>query len=71
MNRISPKTLLNSKWTSIQVNAKEKHFVIIKVEFDENKNVVDCIIEAVMTANQYVINWRDLKQPTKWKIGWQ
>ena len=71
MNRISPKTLLNSKWTSSNVIAKERHFVIIEVEFDDNKNVVECVIEAVINSNQYAINWRDLKQPTKWKIGWQ
>ncbi len=71
MNKVSPKTLLNSKWTSRNVKAKEKHFVIINVEFDENKKVVECIIEAVMTNNQYDIDWRDLKNPTQWKTGWQ
>jgi len=71
MNKISPKTLLNSKWTSSNVIGKEKHFVIMKVEFDDNNKIVECIIEAVMTNNQYAINWRELKQPTKWKVGWQ
>jgi tryptophan-rich hypothetical protein len=71
MNKISPKTLLNSKWTSCNVTAKEKHFVIINVEFDDNRKVVECIIEAVMTHNQYAIDWRDLKESTQWKIGWQ
>lgn len=70
MNRISPKTLLHSKWTKQQVSNKEKHFVITKVEFDEQKNVIECIIEAVINNNEYEINWRDLKDNQQWRLGW-
>ncbi len=67
MNLISPKSLLHSKWTKINVTNKEKHFVITEVEFDENKTVVKCIIEAVITRNEYAIGWRDLKKHDIWK----
>jgi len=70
MNKISPKTLLHSKWTKKQVNNKEKHFIITKVEFDEEKNVIECIIEAVINNNVYEINWRDLKDSQQWSLGW-
>ena len=71
MNKVSPKVLLHSKWTKMDVCNKEKHFVITKVTLDENQSIVECIIEAVITHNEYSINWRDLKNSLLWKIGWQ
>jgi tryptophan-rich hypothetical protein len=71
MNKVNPKALLNSKWTAMNVNNKEKHFIVIDVEFDDEQKVSLCVIEAVINNQQYQINWRDLKDPTKWKIGWQ
>jgi tryptophan-rich hypothetical protein len=70
MNRISPKTLLHSKWTKITIKNKEKHFVITKVKFDEQHNVIKCIIEAVINNNEYSIDWQDLKDNQQWKLGW-
>ncbi|SEL76708.1 tryptophan-rich conserved hypothetical protein [Colwellia chukchiensis] len=71
MNRVNPKVLLGSKWTKTQVENREKHFVVTKVAFDENNNVMKCIITAVINNREYTINWRDLKQPAQWKFGWQ
>ncbi|AWB56400.1 MULTISPECIES: TIGR02450 family Trp-rich protein [unclassified Colwellia] len=71
MNRVNPKVLINSKWTKLSVENREKHFVITQVEFDEHKNVVECIITAVINHNEYAINWRDLKEPKLWRFGWQ
>lgn len=71
MNKLSPKTLLHSKWTKNEVVNKEKHFVVTKVIFDENHNVIECIIEAIISHNEYSISWRDLKNNLVWKTGWQ
>jgi tryptophan-rich hypothetical protein len=71
MNKVNPKALFKSKWTKSQISKKEKHCVVIEVEFDEDKVVTLCVVEAVITNQQYEINWRDLKDPLKWKIGWQ
>ena len=71
MNKLSPKALLHSKWTKIDVTNKEKHFIITKVNVDEYQHIIQCIIEAVMSHNEYEINWRDLKNSQLWKIGWQ
>jgi tryptophan-rich hypothetical protein len=71
MNQINPKALINSKWTKVDVVNKEKHFVITKVDFDEEQKVTGCVIEAVMTHNEYAIDWRDLKMSESWKIGWK
>jgi tryptophan-rich hypothetical protein len=71
INKVNPKSLLHSKWTAVQVQNKEKHFVITLVKFDDQQNVVECLIEAVMTKNDYAIDWRQLKLIDKWRIGWQ
>lgn len=71
MNKVNPKTLINSKWTKVDVVNKEKHFIITKVDFDEEQKVTDCIIEAVMNHNEYTIEWRDLNNGELWIIGWK
>lgn len=71
MNKISPKSLKLSKWTRCQVINKQKHFIVVDVEFDENQTVILCVVEAVMDKQQYEIDWRELKDPKQWKIGWQ
>ncbi|MEF1305583.1 TIGR02450 family Trp-rich protein, partial [Vibrio owensii] len=52
MNRVHPKKLLRSKWTATEPVNKEKHFIISEMEFDEEGNVVRCVIEAVMTKRE-------------------
>lgn len=71
MNKINPKALINSKWTKVDITNKEKHFIITKVEFDEEQKVIACVIEAVMTHNEYNIDWRDLKISDQWRVGWK
>ena len=71
MNKISPKALLHSKWSKIDITNKEKHFIVTKVAFNENQQVIECVIEAVMTNNEYPINWRELKLSDKWAVGWK
>lgn len=71
MNIVSPKKLLNSKWTAVQPRNKEKHFLVVEVEYDEDKNVVLCVLEAVMTKRQSAIDWRDLKDIDIWRSGWK
>ncbi|MDU0112473.1 TIGR02450 family Trp-rich protein [Psychrosphaera aquimarina] len=71
MNKVSPKTLLNSKWTKCKISNKEKHFIIVDVEFNDEQLLTKCVIEAVFNNNQYEIDWKTLKDPNLWKIGWQ
>jgi tryptophan-rich hypothetical protein len=71
MNRVNPKVLLHSKWTKLNVENREKHFVVTKVEFDEQNNVLECLITAVINNQEYSISWRDLKKPALWLFGWQ
>lgn len=71
LNSINPKKLLNSKWTSLNPVNKEKHFITIEVEFDEDDNVTLCLIEAVMTNRCFNIDWHELKDDSLWVHGWK
>ncbi|EJG1728405.1 TIGR02450 family Trp-rich protein [Vibrio parahaemolyticus] len=71
MNKIHPKKLLHSKWTTTSPKNKEKHFVVTEMELDEDGNVVKCVIEAVMSKREQEMNWQDLKDPELWRQGWK
>lgn len=70
-NKVSPKSLTSSKWTKKQVTNKEKHFIVTKVKYDDDQNVTECILQAVITKNEYAINWRELKNEQVWLFGWR
>ena len=59
-----------SKWTALTPIQREKHFIVTAVEY-ENTSVVSCQLEAVLTGNEYMINWRSLKDKTDWLMGWK
>lgn len=71
INRFSHKSLLHSKWTKIAVVNKEKHFIVSDLEFDEDKKIIRCVIQAVINHAEYEINWRSLKDGRQWLIGWR
>jgi len=71
MNQINPKKLLGSKWTSLIPINKEKHFIVVDVEFDEEGVVIETVIEAVMSKRTQIIDWRDLKNDELWVYGWK
>ena len=71
MNKINTKKLLNSKWTTFRPINKEKHFLISKLEFDENDKVYHCLIEAVISSRIYSINLTELKESKRWIRGWK
>jgi tryptophan-rich hypothetical protein len=71
VNKVNPKKLLNSKWTAINPVNKEKHFLIVEVEYDDDANVVECVIEAVMSKRLRSLEWRDLNDRALWLAGWK
>lgn len=68
---LNPKKLINSKWTRVAPRYKEKHFVVVEVEYDELQVVIECVIEAVINKQQYSIDWRDLRNTEYWLRGWK
>jgi len=71
MNRINPKKLLNSKWTAVEPIRKEKHFIVTEVEYGEDGEVIACVIEAVISRRSIPIQWRVLKDVSRWAQGWK
>ncbi|MDN3379282.1 MULTISPECIES: TIGR02450 family Trp-rich protein [unclassified Pseudoalteromonas] len=71
MNKVTPKKLLNSKWTAVSPINKDKHFMITVIEFDEEGHVIHCEIEALMSKRTQVIDWLQLKDQHIWLQGWK
>ena len=70
MNQINPKKLLNSKWTAVNSVNKEKHFIVTKIEIDEQDTVTSCVIESVISNRMTSICWKNLKDQHLWVHGW-
>jgi len=68
---INPRKLVNSKWTSVKLFNKEKHFVVTEVGFDDEGLVTACIFEAVMSKRAFPIQWQELKNRDHWIQGWK
>ena len=71
MNRINPAKLLHSKWTAVEPKNREKHFLVVEVDYDEEGIVIDCLLEAVISRRKTSVNWRDLNNSDHWKQGWK
>ena len=71
MNRVNPKKLLQSKWTAAEPRHREKHWLVTKVQHDDAGVVQTCILEAVHSRREIELDWRDLKDAARWRVGWQ
>lgn len=71
MNQINPKKLFNSKWTAVNPENKARHFLVTKVEYNAEGDVVFCMIEAIITKQSTAIDWQELKDESHWQLGWK
>jgi len=71
MNKINPSKLLNSKWTAVRPLQREKHFLVQKIEFNDDGVVIACVLESVLSRKEYAIDWTELKDQDKWLQGWK
>ena len=71
MNRINPAKLLLSKWTAAHPRNKEKHFLVTELFCDEEGNVLDIELQAVMTRRGARLPWQTLQNAEDWRIGWK
>lgn len=71
MNKINPNKLLLSKWTAVEPNQKERHFMVTKIIRAENEEIIACELEAVINKKSYEMNWQELKGTKVWKMGWE
>ena len=72
INPVSPKKLLLSKWTAVTPQNKEKHFLVVAVIAPETPDtpITEIDLEAAMTGRVQRLQWRELKNASKWKRGW-
>ena len=71
MNPVNPKKLMHSKWTATEPRRREKHFLVTDVLCDEDGTPQTCVLEAVHSRREAVIDWRELRDAQRWRIGWQ
>jgi len=71
MHRVSPKKLLHSKWTATKPVRKEKHFLVTEVQLDEHEKPQTVTLEAVYSHRETELDWRELRDPERWLVGWQ
>ncbi len=71
--RLNPKKLLLSKWTAVVPRGKELHFLVSKViEPEAPDTVIESIeLEAVFSRRVFTLPWRELKDSSQWRQGWQ
>ncbi|MBV6664469.1 TIGR02450 family Trp-rich protein [Pseudomonas yamanorum] len=71
MNRINPAKLLLSKWTAARPQHKEKHFLVTQLLRDEEGDVQEIELEAVMSHRVQRLPWQTLQNAEDWKISWK
>ena len=71
-NQINPKKLRLSKWTAVNPQEKEKHFLVTKViDSEQPKHLIEFVlVEAVLTKRSFRMRWEDLTDATRWVQGW-
>ena len=71
MNRINPQKLHHSKWTAIQPQTRQKHFIVTRLIRDADDRVTACELEAVINHRTRVIDWQELKDDQRWLMRWK
>ena len=71
MNRINPEKLSRSKWTAINPENRQRHFIVTRLIRDDKQQVRQCELEAVIDHEVYTIDWQELKNSQQWLSGWK
>jgi tryptophan-rich hypothetical protein len=70
MNRFNPAKLSLSKWTAQEPRDRERHFIVTKLIRDADHQITHCVIEAVHSHREQLIDWQELRDADKWRQGW-
>jgi len=72
MNLLHPKKLLLTKWTAVKPVSRNKHYLVSKVIAPEPPELaIEWVeLEAVYSKAVTRINWRELRDETRWRQGW-
>lgn len=69
---LNPEKLMLTKWTAVNPEAKEKHFLVIRVINPETQRhkIEEVEMEAVLTRRRFIMSWEELTDTSKWVQGW-
>ncbi len=70
-NRFNPEKLLLSKWTARQPQNREKHFLVCELLRNEEGELLQVELQAVLSRRSELIDWRELRDSERWQIGWK
>lgn len=70
-NRFNPEKLLLSKWTARQPQNREKHFLVCELLRNEEGELLQVELQAVLSRRSELIDWRELRDNERWQIGWK
>lgn len=71
MHQINPEKLLLSKWTALNPKNKERHFIVTHLIRDPDEIITACELEAIISKNCTQIDWKTLKDQSRWLMGWK
>jgi tryptophan-rich hypothetical protein len=73
LRRLAPRKLLNSKWTAVVPQGRQKHFIVVRLIEREPSELPpeEVEIEAVHSRRRRIIGWRELRDPARWHQGWR
>nr|WP_314873284.1 TIGR02450 family Trp-rich protein [uncultured Pseudomonas sp.] len=71
MNRFNPRKLALSKWTARSPQNREKHFIVTQLLCDEEGTPLQVELQAVLTGRSEVFDWQELRDSTRWLLGWK
>ncbi|HHT00404.1 MAG TPA: TIGR02450 family Trp-rich protein [Thiomicrospira sp.] len=73
VNKFNPKKLLNSKWTAVHPHNKERHFIVVKLIVNEERDdcIEGCFLQSVMHKRDYEVSCQALKDGEIWQQGWK
>ncbi|MNF30925.1 hypothetical protein D3C84_116750 [compost metagenome] len=70
-HRLNPGKLLLSKWTAAQPQNREKHFLVSQLLCDEQGQVLQVELQAVLSRRSQRLDWRVLEDAMTWHMGWK
>lgn len=68
---INPQKLLLSKWTAANPRNREKHFIVTELLRDEDGQVMQVELQAVLTKRSELMAWQSLQNKQDWLMGWK
>ncbi|MDP3979483.1 MAG: TIGR02450 family Trp-rich protein [Pseudomonas sp.] len=70
-HRLNPDKLLLSKWTAVHPHNREKHFLVSELFCDEQGQVLQIELQAVLSQRCQRLDWRVLEDAMNWRMGWK